>query len=114
MLKRLLLALGISGLVLSTCVPIVHAQQAAPVQLPFSLTAAGQRIPTINLVGSMSSCSIVIYNSGGGFTLTPQAASDGVNNPTPTWVTATNINSGSITTTGSFTGQVSNNGLTSF
>jgi hypothetical protein len=114
MLKKLLIALGVTGFVLSTCGPLVKAQQATPVQLPFSLTAAGQRLPTINLVGSMSSCSIVIYNSGGGFTLTPQAASDGVNNPTPTWVTATNINNGSITGSGSFTGQVSNSGLTSF
>ena len=101
-------------LLISVITGNVAAQSSGPISQSFSLSTVGQRLPTLTLNGQIQSCSIVIYNSGGGFTITPQAASDGIGNPTPSWVTATSINTGSISTTGTFTGNVSGQGLTSF
>lgn len=96
--------------------PVIQAQTAtqAPIQQSFSLSSAGQRLPTLTFTGPIATCAIVIYNSGGGFTLTPQVASDAQNNPTPSWVTATTVNGGSITSASTFVGNIAGAGTTAF
>lgn len=97
-------------------IPGVRAQTAnqAPVQVPFSLSAAGQRLPTIVFSGPAATCAIVVYNTGGGFTLVPQVSSDAQNNPTPTWVTATAVGGGSISSASTFVGNIAGTGTTAF
>jgi hypothetical protein len=105
--------------VMVSCLPITTRSQQTPVTQGFTITTAGSRLPTINLIGSLQTCNITIYGPASGFSVTAQAASDGiiggVANPTPTWQTATGLGtSGVITSPGSFTGGVGTSGITSF
>lgn len=103
-----LFALTIGALGVGTA----SAQSSGVISQPFSLSAAGQFAPVLNLNGH-STCSVTIYNSGGGFTGIPQIASDGPASPS-VWSAATQINAGSISTTGPFSGNVGGNGPTNF
>lgn len=103
---------------LVTCVRGFGQQAAAGLvgPVPFSFTAAGQRSPIL-LLNGQGTCSVQVDNTGGGTTLTPQSTSDLGPNPSSAWNTASGVNSGSITTFGTFTGPVSsqtNGGLTGF
>lgn len=105
-MKRLFPLLIFAALVASFALPI--AAQQAPISQAFSLTAAGQFSAVIKFSAPVSSCGVVVA-TGGTFTLVPQSSNDG-----STWVTATGINSGSITAVGSYTGGIANTGLLDF
>lgn len=78
----------------------------------FSATTTGVIPLILNLQGA-STCGVTVYSVGGGATIVPQVASDGPVSP-QTWVTATTINTGSITTIGSFVGGIATLGITNF
>lgn len=113
-LRLLLAAVGLGAFCACLFPSVAGAQGTGNLSYPFTLTAVGQRIPNVNIANGGQSCSVVIYNTGTSFSITPQVASDGLNNPTPSWVTATSINSGSITGSGTFTGNVTSQGVSTF
>jgi hypothetical protein len=82
----------------------------------FSQSTLG-RGPIINIAGQ-STCAITVYSVGGGATLVPQAASDGIVNgqtqPPSLWSTATTVGGGSITSAGSYVGNIASAGITNF
>ncbi len=81
----------------------------------FSLSAVGPG-PAI-LLNDQSTASVVLSNVGGGCTIVPQVTSDSpaaIQAGGAQWVTATTIGSGSITTAGTYVGNVADFGLTGF
>jgi hypothetical protein len=94
----------------------VVAQQQPPQPIPFTITAAGQSSPIVNAIG-LGNCGVQLDNTGGGVTLVPQATSDQNPSLSSPWATASNINSGSISTAGTYSGLISDAttaGLTGF
>jgi hypothetical protein len=102
-LRAIILALCFS---LST--GVASAQAVPLVTFPFSMSGVGVG-PAISLSGQ-SSCAVVLSNAGTGLTLIPQASSD----QGATWVTASTIGGGSISTIGSYVGNIGGAGLTTF
>ncbi len=81
----------------------------------FSLSAVGPG-PAI-LLNDQSTASVVLSNVGGGCTIVPQVTSDSpvaIQAGSAQWVTATTIGAGSITTAGTYVGNVADFGLTGF
>jgi hypothetical protein len=87
---------------------------SALVTRSFVLSSAGPA-PVLALTGGQSYCAVVLESATAfsGATVVPQASSDGPNNP-QTWTNTTSINSGSISTTGTFQGPIAQFGITNF
>lgn len=84
----------------------VQAQQRV---ISFAVTTVNQRIPTIPLTTTSSSCSIIIYSGTG--SITAQASSDNA----VSWATATPFGSnGVVSGAGTYTATIATTGLTSF
>ena len=67
------------------------------------------------LLSDQSTASIVVNNSGGGFTMVPQVTSDSdaaIQAGAATWVTATTVGGGSISAAGTYVGNIAGLGLT--
>jgi hypothetical protein len=108
---RRLVALVV-GLALVGAQGIAVAQTAPLISIPFSLTSTGAG-PVLALNGQ-STCSLVLDNAGTGLTLVPQATSAQFPNAGSQWATASTIGSGSISTFGTYVGNVAGTGLTGF
>lgn len=106
MFKRSLAALA--GLFVFL-VALASAQTVPGVSIVSFSTSTTGVVGIVALNNGYGSCSVVVTNAGSGLTAIPQVSSDGVN-----FVTATNVNTGSIGATGTFTGAVSPQGLLTF
>jgi hypothetical protein len=65
-------------------------------------------------LNTQSSCSVTLQGTGGGMTIVPQVTSDWPVGSTNTPVTASGINSGSLSANGTFAGGIAGQGLTGF
>lgn len=95
---------------------IGFAQQVSTISTRFTITAAGQASPILNLSQSQATCSVQLDSAGAGLTLVPQATSDATPSASSGWATATSINTGSISTAQAapYTGGIANTGLSGF
>lgn len=93
---------------LAALAPLASQAQSSPsVTAPFTFTAVNQQV-TLPINGQ-SACSVAVATVGGGATLVPSASTD-----TATYTTTLAVGSGSITTAGTYTGNVSALGVNSF
>lgn len=111
-MTRLLALLLFFALVFGDMIPAQSQSSVPPIQSTYQISAGSGPGPDLPLTGQ-SSCSLVVNTqnpSTAGIAITPQLSSDHGR----TWVTASTIGGGAISTYGTYTGGIATTALTDF